>query len=150
VRIKNVILNNFGMKLLSLVLAAIVWMYIVGELNRLALEEEMGLKGHHLVYEITAKVLPVVVDLKGELASGYRIDSERIEISPPVCNVMGPRRLLAKLEFIKTAPIDITEYRKPVTMRVALKLPSRGIKIIDKFITVVIPIEKIRQQRSEN
>lgn len=140
-RIKNVILNNIGLKILSMVLAIVVWFYIAGELNRIALEEGMGLKGG-IPYRVAAKTFPIVVDVRGNVISGYKINSDKILITPQVCNAVGIKRLVDKVEFIKTAPIDVSEYTKTLTVRASLVSPAKGIKLVDEFATVVIPIEK--------
>lgn len=140
--IKNVIFNNIGLKALSLVLAVGVWFYIAGELNRLALEEGMGLKGG-IPYKIAAKTLPIIIDVRGDVVEGYRIDEEKILITPQVCNVIGVKRIIDKINVIKTVPINVSEYTRTVTMRVSLQPPTKGIKIVDRVVSIVIPIEKI-------
>jgi len=141
-KIKNIIFNNIGLKALSLVLAVGVWFYIAGELNRLALEEGMGLKGG-IPYKIAAKTLPIVIDVRGDVVEGYRINEEKILVTPQVCNVIGVKRIIDKINVIKTVPINVSEYTRSVTMRVSLQPPAKGIKIVDRFVSVVIPIEKI-------
>jgi len=142
-KIKGLVLNNTGLKLLSLVLAVVVWFYINGELNRLALEEGMGLKGG-FPYKVAAKALPIVVDIRGKVIPGYQVGQEAILIRPQVCNAIGVKRLLDKVEFIKTVPVDISEYTKTLTVRLSLESPAKGIKLVDKYVTVVIPIDKVK------
>jgi len=141
-KIKNIIFNNIGLKALSLLLAVGVWFYIAGELNRLALEEGMGLKGG-IPYKIAAKTLPIIIDVRGDMTEGYRINEEKILITPQVCNVIGVKRIIDKINVIKTVPINVSEYTRTVTMRVSLQPPAKGIKIVDRIVSVVIPIEKI-------
>jgi hypothetical protein len=140
-KIKNLVLNNKGLKILSLFLAVVIWFYIIGELNRLALESEMGIRGH-IPYKIIAKPLQVVPDIRGKVPQGYLLDEDKIMVTPQICNVIGSKRLLDKVSFIKTIPINISEYRKTATIRVSVEPPFRGLKIIDRFVTVVVPIEK--------
>jgi len=140
-KIKVLVLNNAGLKCLALALAIFTWFYISGELNRLALEESMGIKGG-VPYKIAAKTLPIVADVRGKVIPGYRIDTSRIIITPLVCNVIGVKRLLDKVDVIKTVPIYVGEYTKTATMRVSLESPAKGIKLVDKYASVVIPIEK--------
>ena len=140
-KIKTLVMNNVGLKLLALALAIVTWFYINGELNRLALEESMGIKGG-VPYRIAAKTLPVVVDIRGRVIEGYRIDRDRIMVTPQVCNVIGVKRLLDKIDVIKTIPVYVEEYTKTATVRVSLESPAKGIKLVDRYASVVIPIEK--------
>jgi len=140
-KIKILVSNNAGLKILALALAIITWFYINGELNRLALEESMGIKGG-IPYRIAAKTLPIVADVRGNVIPGYRIDTDRIMITPQVCNVIGVKRLLDKVDVIKTVPVYVGEYTKTATIRVSLESPAKGIKLVDRYASIVIPIEK--------
>lgn len=141
IKIKGLVQNNAGLKVLALALAVVTWFYINGELNRLALEESMGIKGG-VPYKIAAKTLPIVADVRGKVIAGYRVDTDRIIITPQVCNVIGVKRLLDKVDVIKTIPIYVGEYTKTATIRVSLESPAKGIKLVDRYASVVIPIEK--------
>ncbi len=145
-RIAQIFLNNIGLKILSLIVAVLLWFHITGELSRLALEGELGITGD-INYKITAKVIPVVADIRGSVPPGYRLNKEKIMVSPRSCNVIGLKRLLDKTDAVKTVPIDVTGYTQTVTMRVSLISASRGIKVIERFATVVIPIEDIRKAK---
>lgn len=140
-KIKVFVLNNAGLKILALALAVFTWFYINGELSRLALEESMGIKGG-VPYRIAAKTLPIVVDVKGKVLPGYKVDTDKITITPQVCNVIGVKRLLDKVDVIKTVPVYVGEYTKTVTVRVSLESPAKGIKLVDKYASIIIPIEK--------
>lgn len=140
---KNAILNNSGLKILALIIAVVTWFYITGELNRLTLEESMGIRGG-MPYKIAAKTLHVVVDVRGSVVPGYRMNKDKILVTPQVCNVIGVKRLLDRLDFIKTIPINVKEYTKTITLRVSLESPAKSIKLVDKYVTVVIPIEKVK------
>jgi len=142
-KIKNGILNNSGLKILALIIAVVTWFYITGELNRLALEESMGIRGG-MPYKIAAKTLPIVVDVRGGVVPGYRLSKDKILVTPQVCNVIGVKRLLDRIDFIKTVPVNVSEYTKTITLRVSLESPAKGIKLVDRYVTAVIPIEKVK------
>ncbi|PIU41515.1 MAG: hypothetical protein COS99_05025 [Candidatus Omnitrophica bacterium CG07_land_8_20_14_0_80_42_15] len=146
-KIRNFILSNIYLKVFSLVLAVTLWFYMRGELSRITLEEEMGLKSGIVPYRITAKIFPVALDITGKVASNCRIIEDKIVITPAVCSVMGPEGLLNKIKVIKTMPIDISEYTKNSTIQVSLRSPAMGVRVIDRFVTVSIPIvEKIEKE----
>lgn len=141
-RIKEIISHNSGLKMLSLFLAIILWFYIIGELSRLALEEEIGIRGG-IHFKIVAKTLPVVVNIEGEVEKGFYINRDKITVTPKVCSVVGPKRVLDTISNIKTIPIDVSDFKETVTVHASLESPTRGVKVIDKFATVVIPVERV-------
>ena len=140
-RLKRVVLNNIGLKLIALFLAVITWVYIVGELNKVAPEERASLE-RLLPYRMTAKFLPVQINLIGESREGYTVIKDKVIADPHGIMVIGPRSLLGRLGFVKTEPIDISAYTKPLTKDVSLMPLARGLSVKEKFVTVTIPIQK--------
>jgi YbbR domain-containing protein len=51
--------------------------------------------------------LPVRVDVRGPVTSGYAIPS--VEVTPPTVAVFGPGQILSKLENIQTDPVDVRD-----------------------------------------
>jgi len=140
---KKFLLNNFGLKLLALVLAVIAWIYIVGELNKATPEEKAALE-RLLPYRMTAKYLTVKINLAGKLKEGYSIETDKMALNPEGIMVVGPRSLLDRTSSIKTEPIDLSEHTKTFTKNVRLMPLAKGLTVKEKFITITIPIKKIR------
>lgn len=142
--IKKLILNNIGLKLISLFLAIITWIYIVGELNKATPEERAALE-RLLPYRMTAKFLAVQLNLTGESREGYQILTDDITISPRGIMVVGPRSLLDRISFVKTEPIDIGKYTKSFSKNVSLLPLAKGLSLKERLVTITIPIQKINK-----
>ena len=142
--IKKFFLNNIGLKLISLVLAIIAWVYIVGELNKATPEERAALE-RLLPYRMAAKVLSVQTNVIGTPKAGYKVTTGNITVSPDSIMVVGPRSLLDRVSFIKTEPVDISDHVKPVSRDVSLVPMAKGLSIKEKLVTVHIPIERMKE-----
>ncbi len=68
------------------------------------------------------KTLPVQVPLLGRTATGYSVDSVRVE--PSEVEVEGPRRELRNLRAIHTAPIDLGTTDEDLRATVGLEAPG--------------------------
>lgn len=140
---KNIILNNFGLKILAFFLAVMTWFYVVTELHKGAIEEREALQSI-LPYRAISKQVPIMLDLTGEPQEGYSVDHDKIVVNPSMCIMIGPKSLMKRLTSVKTEPIDISGYAKTVTKDVTIAPPAKGITIKEKFVKVTIPIVKIK------
>lgn len=145
-KFNNIILNNFGLKALSLILAFITLVY-VGETiktdsdDRTILQKVFSRAGY-ISKELTVK--PIFV---GEAPEGYRFLESEAKVSPETVVVIGPERFLADKKFIYTKPIHIREHTKTKTLAVELKSVSRSIKSREIKTQVFLPIEKINAEK---
>ena len=142
----KIILNNFWLKITALLLALISWFYIVSELNKGTPEEKTFFE-QILPARISAKEVPIKVNLIGKPPAGYRVLDDAITIKPSSCVIMAQRNLLTNIPYLTTDEIDIGEYTKSVTKQVSLKPVGHGI-IFDKdsHVVVVIPVQKIERE----
>ncbi len=139
---KNIFLNNLGLKLLALFLAFITWFYIAVELQKGAAKEREVLY-RMLPYKLTSKKIPIKLNLVGPPLKGYKVIYDKIVMTPSVCVMIGPRSLLDGLPAIYTEPIDISGYTKTFNEDVALVSPVKGIAMKERFVSVTIPVAKI-------
>jgi len=139
---KNVILNNWGIKLLALFLAIATWLYIVVELDKGATEEMEALQGVISSYTMVSKSVPINLKLEGNPSEGYKVQHDKIVIKPSICVIVGPRSYLRRLLAVDTYPIDITGHTKTLVKDISIISPFKGIDIKEKFVTVTIPIVK--------
>jgi YbbR domain-containing protein len=141
-RIKTLFTNNLGLKLISLVLALMLWFYIVEELEK-GSEDDMRFLNKVLPSEgVAAKKLlirPVVV---GRPKSGYVVSTENIITSPDYCIVVGTRGLLGKIRHAYTMPIDVAGAYKTITKSVPLNPIAPGVYMEETLVQVTVPIEK--------
>ncbi len=82
----------------------------------------------------STRTLPVLWTIRGIVANGYWI--QRITTDPVAVTVRGDQTLLASLERIETAPIDVNGLTANRSYRVALVLPA-GVTLIEPADAVV-------------
>lgn len=143
---KNVILNNWGLKFLALFLAVVTWLYIVVELDKGATEEMEALQGALSSHRMVSKSVPINLKLEGVPSKGYEVQHDKIGIEPSVCVMLGPRSYLKRLLSVDTYPIDVTGHTKTIVKDISIISPFEGIDIKEKFVTVTIPIVKIAKE----
>lgn len=96
---------------------------------------------------LTAKRVPVTVDLQGEPASGYVVQG--VSVEPPSVDVMVGESEAAQLQQLLTRPVDISGETKPVVREVPLALtnldPPRSVS--KKKVQVAVAINsRIREK----
>lgn len=140
-RVKTWIVNNIGLKILSLLLAIATWFYVYQELAKLKSEKEKAIIDM-LQYDVVTKRLPVQLTLVGELKSEYEIKTDGITIDPAYCVVIGPEIILQDVKTARTVPINLNEYTKDINREVLLAPIAEGISLKDFSVKVYIPILK--------
>ena len=140
-RLRQWVLNNIGLKFLAVLLSAITWFYIYAELRKGGIEERRAAFSF-LKYKVISKKLPVKVILAGELPDDYMIREDGIKVYPPTVHVIGPEILLKDVDFARTMPVDITEYRKPFERDIELAPIAKGIDLQNEIVRIIIPIVK--------
>lgn len=133
------------MKAVSLVLAVIVWFYIVGELNKGSVEERQLLQRFLAAENMAAKKLLIRPLIIGRPRSGYVVQKEKAIIVPEYCIVVGSRDMLANTRFIYTMPVDVDGATKSFTKSVPLNPIAPGIYMDETLVQVTVPIEKAEQ-----
>lgn len=143
------IVNNFWLKVTALFLAVILWMYVVGELGR-GTEQEAVFFDRILPYKAVAKEVPVKVNLIGQPKPGFRVLNDQITVKPSHCIVMGPKNSLKAIQYLTTQEIDMGELTGSFVRQVKVKSPGQGfIMEKDFFVTVVVPVQKIEQEKAQ-
>ena len=133
--------NNFGLKILSLMLAVMTWFYVDRELMKLRDEEEKAIISM-MQYDIISKKLPVQLTIVGKVREGYELVADGITVEPETIVVVGPENILTEVTSARTVPLDISEYTKDTIKQVALAPIARGIALKDSLVKVRIPIVK--------
>ncbi|MBN1871933.1 MAG: YbbR-like domain-containing protein [Candidatus Omnitrophica bacterium] len=138
-RARRWITNNFGLKLLSLILAIATWFYINRELTKKKDEEEKAIFSM-LNYEVVSKKLPIQLTLVGKTQAGYEIATNRITLDPDTVVVIGPKNILSDVAYARTMPIDISEHIKDIVKEIPLAPIAEGISLKNYIVKVNIPI----------
>ena len=93
----------------------------------------------------TTRTVPVLWSLHGAVANGYWVSE--VTTDPVVVTLKGDQSVLAKVERVETAPIDLTGLTAPKTFNIALTLPD-GVSLLkatDVSVTVkVVPLAGTR------
>lgn len=140
---KRLIITNFWLKILALFLALVIWLYIVGELNK-GSPEEKALFFRIMPFRVSAKEVPIKVALIGKPQDGYQVHAEAIIVKPAAYAILAPKSIIRSIDYVTTEDIDIGEFTKSVVKEVRLK-PIGGGVILDRhfMVKVVIPVNKI-------
>ncbi len=88
--------------------------------------------------------LAVKVIVRGQVANGYRLDS--ISVSPPVVTVYSsnPDLVNALPGVVETQPLDLSEAKDNVTLRVPLNLPGGVSAVGDQTVVIQAGISPIQ------
>lgn len=140
---RQLIVTNFWLKALALFLALIVWLYVVGELNK-GSPEEKALFLRIMPFKLYAKEVPIKVALVGKPRYGYQVAVEKVVVKPEAYAILAPRSIAKDIEYVTTEDIDIGEFTKSAAKEVKLK-PIGGGVVLDRnfMVKVVIPVHKI-------
>ena len=138
---KKWITNNLGLKIMSLVLAIATWFYVSLELAKLKSEEEKAIISM-LRYQVISKTLPVQLTIVGEVRENCEVITDDITIDPETIVVIGPDSILNKVNFVRTMPVDISEYTRDIIKDVELAPIAEGITLRHSLVKVHIPIIK--------
>ena len=141
VKLRRLITHNFWLKVLSLALAIVTWLYVTWQLGKAKREQETALFSM-IHYDIILRALPIEVTIAGKPKDGYEVKEKGITIEPKECLIVGPKNILAGVKTAKTLPLDISGYSKDLDKRVSLAPMAGGIISQDEFIKVHIPIAK--------
>ncbi|NLW06718.1 MAG: hypothetical protein GX039_01865 [Clostridia bacterium] len=74
-----------------------------------------------IIHDMPGRVLPIRPLLTGEPAEGFAV--ERVIVQPEIIEVFAPYELLQALDYVNTAPIDITGARRQVIRETTLDIP---------------------------
>ena len=146
-KLKKVLLNNIGLKLLALLLAFVTWFYI-GEATKVAPQKTVLQRIFSPAYYSSKKlyIKPIFV---GSVPRGYEFVETDVNVMPEFIVVLGPSNILSEKEFIYTKPIDLSEHTKTRTVDIELKSISPSIKLQETNVQVYLPIKKPGKKTKE-
>ena len=140
--IKDVFTKHLLLKFLSLILALLVWFYIVNELNKGPNEEIELLRKMRPGEGMVAKKLMIKPVFVGRPSWGNSVKRDEVTIVPEYCVVMGSRNILGKVKSAYTMPIDLKRASKTFTAQAALSPIAPGVYMEETLVEVTVPIEK--------
>lgn len=140
--IKKFFTENIWLKIGSLLLALVLWFYIVNELNKGSEEDRQFLNKVLPSEGVVAKKLFIKAVLVGSPRWGYTVDPRKAVIVPEYCIVVGTRQLLSKIRFAYTTPVDVSNAFKTFIKSVPLNPIAPGVYMEETLVQVTVPIER--------
>jgi YbbR domain-containing protein len=134
--------KNASLKLVALILALVLWFYVVNELNKGSEVDRQFLNKVLPSDGVMAKKLMIKPVFIGTPRSGFAVDSTKAVIVPEYCIVVGQKDLLLRTRFAYTMPIDVRGISKPFTKSVPLNPIAPGIFMEETLVQVTVPIER--------
>ena len=96
---------------------------------------------------LNTKVLAVEFDADIELAHQY-ILSDKIQVSPAIVTVFGPKSVLDKLKTIKTEPVELAKLSDTTYLNCKLK-PIKSVKFANEEVKVSIFVEMFTEKKMQ-
>ena len=140
--LKNFFTKHLALKILSLILALLVWFYIVNELNKGSIEELQILHKVLPTEGLIAKRLIIKPVFTGQPRWGYKVYGDRAVVVPEYCIVVGARNILGNIKFAYTMPIEIKKAAKSFTISAPLSAVAPGVYMEETLVQVTVPVEK--------
>ena len=140
--LKDFFTKHLALKILSLILALLVWFYIVNELNKGSIEELQILHKVFPTEGLIAKKLTIKPVFTGRAHWGYKICGDRAVVTPEYCVVVGTRNVLAGIDFAYTMPIDVKKADRAFTASAHLNPIAPGVYMEETLVQVTVPVEK--------
>jgi YbbR domain-containing protein len=147
--IKGLFTKHLFLKFLSLMLALLVWFYIVNELNKGSNEEMALLKKMRPGEGMVAKKLMINPVFVGKPSWGNIVRRDQVVVVPDYCVVMGTKDTLIKVSSANTMPIDLKRVSKTFIAQVALSPIAPGVYMEDTPVQVTVPIEKSESSQNQ-
>ncbi|MGI5891628.1 MAG: YbbR-like domain-containing protein [Bacillota bacterium] len=97
-----------------------------------------------IVQEQPEKLLPINVSILGSPAPGYQLS--RIIVEPSFIKVFGDIDELQQLNYLQTAPLNISNAKKPINATVDLIVEDSFSTANIKEVTVYLQIEKVEHK----
>lgn len=137
----KIIANNAGLKVTAMVLALMLWFYVVDELKRGSEEDRQFLNKVLPQEGVFAKKLPIKPIFIGAPRFGFAIDSRKVVVSPEYCIVVGQKDLMSRIKFAYTMPIDVRGVSKSFTTSVPISPIAPGIYMEETLVQITVPVD---------
>lgn len=121
-------------------LAIVTYLYVRGE----SVSRDVSIVEREALKELSSKVVPVKVDLKGEPPKGYRILEGNIIVKPQKVIVMGRKEDLNKISEVLTQALDVRKFTHTQVTYLPLLPLENVINISSRMVEVEIPIVVVK------
>ena len=137
------VLNNFWLKIISLIFAIITWFYVINLIDSAPGEKSISAKILPSYNKMLSKKAYVKAVFAGEAHPGYKLILKDVKVDPPYFIIAGPKFILKNVDKLETVPIDISAYRKTIIYDAQIAPIAQTIDTEKLLVKVIIPIKKI-------
>ncbi len=142
-RIDKIIFNNFWLKIFSLMLAIAAWVYVFDVLEENALSDKKNaIEQVFSRFQFSVKEVRIKPAFTGNPPEGYVLDYEKVIVEPSMISIFGPKRVLEKIDFLTTMPVNVSEYTRSVKVETGIRSKFKYLRFGDKAVEVYLPISK--------
>ncbi|MDP8233835.1 MAG: CdaR family protein [Candidatus Saelkia tenebricola] len=135
-KVSKFLKGGFVYKIVALLLAITTYVYVRGEIGI----QGIGIREQDLLKDISSKIVPVRVVLKGEPPQGYEVLRSSIKITPEKVIIVGKNDDLEKISEVVTKEIDVRKIIHTDTKSISIVPVENAINVSSKMIEVEIPI----------
>ncbi len=136
----RIIKNNFGYKLIALLLAVTTYLYVQGEIGI----KGIGFGEKELLEEVISKVVPIRISIKGEPPEGYEILQSNLSFTPERVIIIGKKDDIVNISEVATQEIDVRKFTHTQVLSIPLLALENAIIVSSRTVTVEIPIMSLR------
>jgi YbbR domain-containing protein len=143
-RIVDIIMHNFWLKIISLVLAVATWFYVFDLVTSDSFSKKKEtVEDVFARYQFTVKEVPVRPVFAGKAPEGYKIIFDKIKVVPSSISIFGPEEIIEDVEELRTERINLGEYTRSVKLQLGVRSDVKLLQFEDKVVDVYIPVEKV-------
>lgn len=143
-KIVDIVVNNFWIKLFSLIFAVATWFYVFDLLQTDTGGKKETMEQVCARYNFIAKEVPVRLVYAGKSPEGYRVVFEKVRINPSTVTIFGPEEIVNAVNELRTDSIDLGEYTHSVKLRLSVQADVKALKLANKIAEVYLLIEQDR------
>lgn len=134
------LVNNISIKIISLVLALIVWFYIGDIIG----ENPFLVRPKVVSTNFISSYIPVEPRFTGILSEGYTLNRDKIKVEPSKILIIGDRKILEQLSKIYTVPIDISGISKTKDVVAELEVLGQELEFKEAVVKVTVSVERVK------
>ena len=149
-KIFDLLVNNFWLKIFSLMLAVATWFYVFDLVDSdLAVTRKQSLEQMMGRYNFITREVPVKPFFMGRSPEGFRVVFEKVKVDPSSIVIFGPQEVVNAVNALRTDTIDIGEYTRSTKLSLGVQSDVKLLRFKDKFVDVYVPVERIPEEKQQ-
>ncbi len=148
-KLLNIITHNFWLKIISLVLAVATWFYVFDLVNPVSFTQKpQTAEDVFARYQFTIKEVPVKLVFTGASPEGYRVEYDKVKVTPSSIAIFGPEEVVEAVDELRTKKIDLGKFRKTTKVQLGIVSDVKMLQFKDKVVEVYLPVGKGGEEKS--